>query len=184
MDPARQVDFQTDVHPDEQPWDADRVYTASAGPRIHIFEDDIMMRVVLYDDDGDFIDTFQQTTTLPSADAAPGFDQIAVKETKKGESLLASTPVVVLSTILGRTPNIDEYTAAVKGIKLTSYAPPAHRYADGLALHEPVQRGARSSRLDTSVGDGRAGVVYSGTSKVGGGFASRCAAARTTKTTL
>jgi aconitate hydratase 2/2-methylisocitrate dehydratase len=43
---------------------------------------------------------------------------------KKGESLLASTPVVVLSTILGRTPNIDEYIAAVEGIKLTNYKPP------------------------------------------------------------
>ena len=43
---------------------------------------------------------------------------------KKGESLLASTPVVVLSTILGRTPTLDEYVAAVDGIKLTSYAPP------------------------------------------------------------
>ncbi|MFK8016354.1 MAG: bifunctional aconitate hydratase 2/2-methylisocitrate dehydratase [Gammaproteobacteria bacterium] len=45
---------------------------------------------------------------------------------KKGESLLASTPVVVLSTILGRTPSIQEYTAAVEGINLTSYAPPRH----------------------------------------------------------
>lgn len=44
---------------------------------------------------------------------------------KKGESLLASTPVVVLSTILGRTPSIDEYKAAVDGINLTSFAPPA-----------------------------------------------------------
>ncbi len=35
---------------------------------------------------------------------------------KKGESLLSSTPVVVLSTILGRTPNIEEYQSAVKGI--------------------------------------------------------------------
>ena len=43
---------------------------------------------------------------------------------KKGESLLASTPVVVLSTVLGRTPNIDEYKAAVKGIDLTEFAPP------------------------------------------------------------
>jgi aconitate hydratase 2/2-methylisocitrate dehydratase len=43
---------------------------------------------------------------------------------KTGESLLASTPVVVLSAILGRTPNLDEYKAAVEGIKLTSYAPP------------------------------------------------------------
>ncbi|MEE4172744.1 MAG: bifunctional aconitate hydratase 2/2-methylisocitrate dehydratase [Xanthomonadales bacterium] len=45
---------------------------------------------------------------------------------KKGESLLASTPVVVLSTILGRTPRLDEYIAAVEGIDLTDYAPPAH----------------------------------------------------------
>ena len=45
---------------------------------------------------------------------------------KKGESLLASTPVVVLSTILGRTPTIDEYIAAVDGINLTKYAPPRH----------------------------------------------------------
>jgi len=43
---------------------------------------------------------------------------------KKGESLLASTPIVVLSTILGRTPSIDEYKAAVKGIDLTEFAPP------------------------------------------------------------
>ncbi|MEM7741313.1 MAG: aconitase family protein, partial [Pseudomonadota bacterium] len=43
---------------------------------------------------------------------------------KKGESLLASTPVVVLSTILGRTPRLDEYKSAVEGINLTKYAPP------------------------------------------------------------
>ena len=43
---------------------------------------------------------------------------------KKGESLLASTPVVVLSTILGRTPTIEEYIKAVEGINLTKYAPP------------------------------------------------------------
>jgi len=42
---------------------------------------------------------------------------------KKGESLLASTPVVVLSTILGRTPSADEYKAAVEGIDLTKFAP-------------------------------------------------------------
>jgi len=45
------------------------------------------------------------------------------KEGKKGESLLSSTPVVVLSTVLGRTPTIDEYVAAVKGINLTKFAP-------------------------------------------------------------
>ena len=47
---------------------------------------------------------------------------------KKGESLLSSTPVVVLSTILGRTPTIDEYTAAVEGVNLTKYAPPAQGF--------------------------------------------------------
>jgi aconitate hydratase 2/2-methylisocitrate dehydratase len=45
-------------------------------------------------------------------------------DVKRGESLLASTPVVVLSSILGRTPTIDEYKDAVKGIKLTDFAPP------------------------------------------------------------
>lgn len=42
---------------------------------------------------------------------------------KKGESLLSSTPVVVLSTILGRTPSIEEYIKAVEGINLTKFAP-------------------------------------------------------------
>lgn len=42
---------------------------------------------------------------------------------KKGESLLSSTPVVVLSTILGRTPSIEEYVKAVEGINLTKFAP-------------------------------------------------------------
>lgn len=44
-------------------------------------------------------------------------------EGKKGESLLSSTPVVVLSTVLGRTPTIEEYVAAVKGINLTKFTP-------------------------------------------------------------
>ena len=43
---------------------------------------------------------------------------------KAGESLLASTPVVVLSSILGRTPTLDEYKTAVDGIDLTKFAPP------------------------------------------------------------
>jgi aconitate hydratase 2/2-methylisocitrate dehydratase len=43
---------------------------------------------------------------------------------KKGESLLASTPVVVLSAILGRTPTLEEYKTAVEGIDLTKFAPP------------------------------------------------------------
>ena len=42
---------------------------------------------------------------------------------KKGESLLSSTPVVVLSTILGRTPTIEEYKKAVEGINLTKFSP-------------------------------------------------------------
>ncbi|MDR6921645.1 MULTISPECIES: bifunctional aconitate hydratase 2/2-methylisocitrate dehydratase [Chryseobacterium] len=44
-------------------------------------------------------------------------------ERKKGESLLASTPVVVLSAIIGRIPSIDEYKAAVEGIDLTTFVP-------------------------------------------------------------
>ena len=44
-------------------------------------------------------------------------------EGKKGESLLSSTPVVVLSTILGRVPTIEEYKAAVEGINLTKFVP-------------------------------------------------------------
>jgi aconitate hydratase 2 / 2-methylisocitrate dehydratase len=43
---------------------------------------------------------------------------------KKGESLLSSTPVVVLSAILGRTPSLEEYKTAVQGIDLTTFAPP------------------------------------------------------------
>ena len=43
---------------------------------------------------------------------------------KKGESLLASAPVVVLSAILGRTPTLDEYKEAVEGISLTRFTPP------------------------------------------------------------
>ena len=42
---------------------------------------------------------------------------------KKGESLLSSTPVVVLSTFLGRTPTMEEYEAAVEGILLTKFKP-------------------------------------------------------------
>lgn len=49
---------------------------------------------------------------------------VADSERKKGESLLASTPVVVLSAILGRTPTIEEYETAADGIELTKFAPP------------------------------------------------------------
>jgi aconitate hydratase 2/2-methylisocitrate dehydratase len=48
-------------------------------------------------------------------------------ERKKGESLLASTPVVVLSAILGRIPSYEEYKMSVKGIKLTKFAPPKNK---------------------------------------------------------
>ncbi|WP_310619461.1 bifunctional aconitate hydratase 2/2-methylisocitrate dehydratase [Flexibacterium corallicola] len=54
---------------------------------------------------------------------------------KKGESLLASTPVVVLSAILGRTPNMDEYKAAVEGINLTKFAPPLQKPLDTKSVH-------------------------------------------------
>ena len=49
---------------------------------------------------------------------------VADSDRKKGESLLASTPVVVLSAILGRTPTMEEYQSAVVGINLTKFAPP------------------------------------------------------------
>jgi aconitate hydratase 2/2-methylisocitrate dehydratase len=51
---------------------------------------------------------------------------VADSDRKKGESLLASTPVVVLSAILGRIPTMEEYRASVKGINLTTFAPPTH----------------------------------------------------------
>ena len=49
---------------------------------------------------------------------------VADSKRKKGESLLASTPVVVLSAILGRTPSMEEYEDAVQGINLTKFSPP------------------------------------------------------------
>tara|TARA_Y100000739_G_scaffold210042_1_gene200344 strand:+ start:1 stop:1182 length:1182 start_codon:yes stop_codon:yes gene_type:complete len=49
---------------------------------------------------------------------------VSDSDRKKGESLLASTPVVVLSAILGRTPTMEEYKYAVKGIELTQFTPP------------------------------------------------------------
>ena len=54
---------------------------------------------------------------------------------KRGESLLASTPVVVLSAILGRTPNIDEYRKAVEGIDLTKFAPPVQKPGIARSVH-------------------------------------------------
>ena len=52
-------------------------------------------------------------------------------ERKKGESLLSSTPVVVLSAVLGRTPSLDEYKDAVAGIDLTTFAPPVKEMVAG-----------------------------------------------------
>ena len=54
---------------------------------------------------------------------------------KKGESLLASTPVVVLSAILGRTPTIQEYKTAVSGISLTKFAPPIDNLKTTDSIH-------------------------------------------------
>lgn len=48
---------------------------------------------------------------------------VADTSEKKGESLLGSTPVVVLSTVLGRFPTIEEYKSAVEDIDLTSFTP-------------------------------------------------------------
>ena len=54
---------------------------------------------------------------------------------KAGESLLASTPVVVLSAILGRTPTVEEYKTAVEGIDLTKFAPPKATGMASLSAH-------------------------------------------------
>ena len=54
---------------------------------------------------------------------------------KKGESLLASTPVVVLSAILGRTPTAEEYKQAVVGIDLTKFSPPISKDTGGNSMH-------------------------------------------------
>ena len=60
---------------------------------------------------------------------------VADSETKKGESLLGSTPVVVLSAILGRTPTLDEYKTAVAGIDLTKFAPPVQKPGLARSVH-------------------------------------------------
>ncbi|MBD8877365.1 bifunctional aconitate hydratase 2/2-methylisocitrate dehydratase [Roseibium polysiphoniae] len=60
---------------------------------------------------------------------------VADSDTKKGESLLASTPVVVLSAILGRTPTVEEYKEAVEGIDLTKFAPPLQAPAASRSMH-------------------------------------------------
>ena len=57
---------------------------------------------------------------------------------KKGESLLGSTPMVVLSSILGRFPTLEEYKEAVAGINLTSFAPPS----EDLSVNASITPGA------------------------------------------
>ena len=54
---------------------------------------------------------------------------VADSDRKKGESLLASTPVVVLSAILGRIPSMKEYESAVNGIDLTKFSPPLKSFS-------------------------------------------------------
>ena len=56
-------------------------------------------------------------------------------DAKTGESLLASTPVVVLSAILGRTPTLEEYKTAVEGIDLTKFAPPTQKPLASMSAH-------------------------------------------------
>ena len=59
---------------------------------------------------------------------------VADSAEKKGESLLGSTPLVVLSTVLGRFPTMDEYLEAVEGINLTDFAPPAEEMTTPVEL--------------------------------------------------
>ncbi len=60
---------------------------------------------------------------------------VADSDSKKGESLLGSTPVVVLSAILGRTPTLEEYKVAVEGIDLTKFAPPTAKPGVSRSVH-------------------------------------------------
>jgi aconitate hydratase 2/2-methylisocitrate dehydratase len=62
-------------------------------------------------------DTVMATSTRLSKE-----ELLKIQRVKK-ENPCFITPVVVLSTILGRTPTIEEYKAAVKGINLTQFAP-------------------------------------------------------------
>ena len=65
---------------------------------------------------------------------------VADTSEKKGESLLGSTPLVVLSSILGRFPSMDEYKAAVEGIDLTRFAPPTEEMTTKYVAAVPVKR--------------------------------------------
>lgn len=61
---------------------------------------------------------------------------VADSDRKKGESLLASTPVVVLAAVLGRTPTIEEYKTAVEGIRLTKFAPPTEEMKSNVTTYQ------------------------------------------------
>jgi len=65
---------------------------------------------------------------------------VADTSEKKGESLLGSTPLVVLSTILGRFPTIEEYKSAVEGIDLTRFTPPTEEMTTKYNAAVPVKR--------------------------------------------
>ncbi|WP_016955207.1 bifunctional aconitate hydratase 2/2-methylisocitrate dehydratase [Catenovulum agarivorans] len=65
---------------------------------------------------------------------------VADSAEKKGESLLGSTPLVVLSTVLGRFPTTEEYKAAVNGIDLTKFTPPEQAMTTKFGAAIPAQR--------------------------------------------
>ncbi|MEM7271832.1 MAG: aconitase family protein, partial [Actinomycetota bacterium] len=70
---------------------------------------------------------------------------------KRGESLLASTPVVVLSAVLGRFPTLEEYKAAVAGIDLTRFTPPDEELtADPVSLGGPAPVSIGTTRVSIS----------------------------------
>ena len=78
---------------------------------------------------------------------------VADSDRKKGESLLASTPVVVLSAILGRTPTIDEYKEAVEGIELTKFKPPKEEMATACGTSSNGSSGGSNVELRISADD-------------------------------
>ncbi|MEM7093654.1 MAG: bifunctional aconitate hydratase 2/2-methylisocitrate dehydratase [Actinomycetota bacterium] len=57
---------------------------------------------------------------------------------RRGESLLASTPVVVLASVLGRFPSLEEYQEAVAGIDLTRFTPPEEELTAPAGTGVPV----------------------------------------------
>jgi aconitate hydratase 2/2-methylisocitrate dehydratase len=63
---------------------------------------------------------------------------VADSAEKKGESLLGSTPLVVLSAVLGRFPSIEEYRDSVVGITLTDFAPPTEEMTTKYSAEQAV----------------------------------------------